>query len=740
MPRTQARIPCRDRLSHALRLRLTALLAGALVASCAPFPEAALTQDEPLAAAAARIERAAGLAFGPEGPLAADAPEARADFEVPAGRDGVVEAACFEMFRGGPSDVPAARAVTGREPGVREGELARSHALARALLARHGASRTGGAAPKGRAGQSRDRAEALLALAAGAGHFLTLEASIAPAFGFDGSAAPLLRMHRDLTEQLLLDPDGAPAELLAEGDLPSAERAALLQLLDVSGLERRRRILRTFAGARLVQEGRDRLGGDALAVLLADPPVSSEQLLHPELYFDRDDPPLAAEKPQREGLAGKGFQHVASDVAGEFGLFHALEGVLPRRVAAAAAEGWDGDLLSCFRQRTTGASAFCWRIEFEDRFEAAEAEAALAEAARLHYGGRIVETPEGGRKLEGGSVPVELRRRFQSLAAVLGGDGGLHPEALEQLLAEAFAPIARPARGGDQDPPFRGLRLAASPLFYDAPGRFDVRSEALYGFLFTHRTWPSSADHRFFNVDQFPLAFGLLPEEASGLFWHAERSPLRNDDGFLFRSIRNYHGAGAGGTRLWTPVFSRQRTPEFSGFGVLYGLLFERGSGAGVEEFSPRPLFSMRSEQSGRDRRFGALFDLLSWRTRAGQDRRAELLPGGAGLRLVLGEEPAGFDFGLLFDALHLRRRSVVAGSQHVSADLLWGLAARWTEDDAAGTARAGLGAGFVYGLESTPRSFSTGVVRILGRSLLGFGDDDGRGWVDVLFLRFGGE
>ena len=72
------------------------------------------------------------------------------------------------------------------------------------------------------------------------------------------------------------------------------------------------------------------------------PPESSEQILHPDRYFDRE-PPTAVSLPDVSELMSRGWSLTATDTMGEFLLRSYLEEHLDAPQAAAAAAGWGGD-------------------------------------------------------------------------------------------------------------------------------------------------------------------------------------------------------------------------------------------------------------------------------------------------------------------------------------------------------------------------------------------------------------
>ena len=78
-------------------------------------------------------------------------------------------------------------------------------------------------------------------------------------------------------------------------------------------------------------------GSDAVDDAFADPPTSSEQILHPERYRERDDPVAVALRVR----PGPGWRRASTYQFGEFDLEQLLQ-PLGDETAAAAAAGWDG--------------------------------------------------------------------------------------------------------------------------------------------------------------------------------------------------------------------------------------------------------------------------------------------------------------------------------------------------------------------------------------------------------------
>lgn len=81
---------------------------------------------------------------------------------------------------------------------------------------------------------------------------------------------------------------------------------------------------------------------DAVNAAYDDPPLSSEQVMHPEKYLVRD-APQAVTLPDLGPVLGEGWHEVDRDVLGEIGLLAWLLDHLEWEAASAGAAGWDGD-------------------------------------------------------------------------------------------------------------------------------------------------------------------------------------------------------------------------------------------------------------------------------------------------------------------------------------------------------------------------------------------------------------
>ncbi|HEV7842044.1 MAG TPA: hypothetical protein VGO69_00030, partial [Pyrinomonadaceae bacterium] len=121
-------------------------------------------------------------------------------------------------------------------------------------------------------------------------------------------------------------------------------------------------------GARLVEEVRRKNGVGGVNELFSRPPVSSEQILHPEKYFQN-------ERPREIGLdeaafISSGWQLVTSTPLGEIGARGVLMAGISEREATRASAGWGGDRAFLFER--SGGSVFVWKTTWDKGTDAEE--------------------------------------------------------------------------------------------------------------------------------------------------------------------------------------------------------------------------------------------------------------------------------------------------------------------------------------------------------------------------------
>jgi len=182
---------------------------------------------------------------------------------------------------------------------------------------------------------------------------------------FEGDATSVLAIHRF-------------------GDVAQADLDALathlyeVELTDYEGLPLSRDMRDLYAfpyreGARFVRALLDAGWWPAVNAAYLDPPVSTEQILHPEKYIEtpRDMPRTVFLTDLGEDL-GEGWRLVGQYVLGELVLRVHLDKYLPDTLEAhAAAAGWDGDLAVIW-QDLDGREVLVMRSTWDNMIEADE--------------------------------------------------------------------------------------------------------------------------------------------------------------------------------------------------------------------------------------------------------------------------------------------------------------------------------------------------------------------------------
>ena len=132
-------------------------------------------------------------------------------------------------------------------------------------------------------------------------------------------------------------------------------------------------------------------GWDAVNAAYENPPVSTEQILHPERY--PDDHPVRLTLPDVAGLLGEGWEPITEQNAlGEFWIYLTLSKSdilawrLPEQEASDAAEGWGGDAYATYHQPDTGAGALLQIFAWDTPADAQEFTTAFLRYAEKRFG------------------------------------------------------------------------------------------------------------------------------------------------------------------------------------------------------------------------------------------------------------------------------------------------------------------------------------------------------------------
>ena len=131
-------------------------------------------------------------------------------------------------------------------------------------------------------------------------------------------------------------------------------------------------------------------GFAAVDAVYADPPSSTEQILHPERY--PSDRPIKLEAAELLESLGSGWREIDRDVVGEWYTQLTLREQLSVEQAAPAAEGWGGDYFLAFHHDEQDLGALVLVTVWDRVLEAHEFFGAFLGYGDARFGGRTVST------------------------------------------------------------------------------------------------------------------------------------------------------------------------------------------------------------------------------------------------------------------------------------------------------------------------------------------------------------
>ncbi|CUS04466.2 protein of unknown function [Candidatus Promineifilum breve] len=136
-------------------------------------------------------------------------------------------------------------------------------------------------------------------------------------------------------------------------------------------------------------------GFAAIDAAWANPPRSTEHILHPDRYLAGDAPQIVALAPLTATL-GAGWELVDEDIMGEFYLRQYLAQQLPASAVGRAAAGWGGDRYAVYHNAAAGALVMALRLVWDTPADAQEFAAAYADYPAALLGVVATPQPDGG--------------------------------------------------------------------------------------------------------------------------------------------------------------------------------------------------------------------------------------------------------------------------------------------------------------------------------------------------------
>lgn len=121
-------------------------------------------------------------------------------------------------------------------------------------------------------------------------------------------------------------------------------------------------------GAAFVEAARAVHGWKSVNRLYRKPPQSTEQILHPERFFENPDPPIPVSPPDLGGILGDRWQRTWTGVLGELNIRTLLGRHLGEVETIRSATGWGGDILSAYENKADSRVLVTWitRWDYEN--------------------------------------------------------------------------------------------------------------------------------------------------------------------------------------------------------------------------------------------------------------------------------------------------------------------------------------------------------------------------------------
>jgi hypothetical protein len=168
----------------------------------------------------------------------------------------------------------------------------------------------------------------------------------------------------------------------------------------------------------------------------ANPPQSTEQILHPERYWD-DDVPVEVTLSDLEAGLGDGWTESGQNVLGELGLRLTLAEHVGPAAAMRATEGWGGDLYLVLQNEDADTHAVVIQTIWDDQDEADEFwELYQTMMAHRPEYVQIVDTLVGEldhRRWAGETDYVYVTQKDLYVTIVIGPDQDSAEQIVEQL-------------------------------------------------------------------------------------------------------------------------------------------------------------------------------------------------------------------------------------------------------------------------------------------------------------------
>lgn len=179
-------------------------------------------------------------------------------------------------------------------------------------------------------------------------------------------------------------------------------------------------------------------GWAAVDAAYLDPPTTTEQILHPELYGK--DPPIPVEVPDVVEALGEDWRELETGVLGEWFTRLVLDEEIPGWDAGTGAAGWGGDAYRAYANEAGDRTALVLLTRWDTARDAFEFVEAFQDYAGWRFGERRTEQAERRWTWQHGSVSLE--RAYDQTLWIVAPD-----EATQESIRQAVEfplPLAVP--------------------------------------------------------------------------------------------------------------------------------------------------------------------------------------------------------------------------------------------------------------------------------------------------------
>lgn len=164
-------------------------------------------------------------------------------------------------------------------------------------------------------------------------------------------------------------------------------------------------------------------GWIAIDRLYSAPPLSTEQVLHPEKYFDLPDPPTRIDLKALAALFGPAWKEIENNVLGELMVQVLFRRFLSEEEAKEVANGWDGDRFVAFQRGKE--IAFIWATVWDSSRDAEEFLQGYQKILAKKYGGGEVSMAR-----------AYMEQRDQRVVVIEGLERSYVKERIEKIWQE----------------------------------------------------------------------------------------------------------------------------------------------------------------------------------------------------------------------------------------------------------------------------------------------------------------